>query len=82
MNENHMTQLDRYARHGGVHFTTHVSEQEINRYIDRLSEQKRASMYTVMKELEGAGLITIANDGVLADGEGRLGGSPDCGEPR
>jgi hypothetical protein len=32
--------------------------------------------------LEGAGLITIANDGVLADGEGRIGGSLDCGESR
>jgi hypothetical protein len=82
MSETPIGQFDRYARHGGIHFTTHVSEQEINQYVDQLSEQQRASMYTVMKELARAGLITIANDGVLTDGEGKIGGSEDCGESR
>jgi hypothetical protein len=80
MHSNHVIQLDRYARHGGVHFIAHVSEQEINRYVDQLPEQKRESMYTVMKELEKAAMITISNDGVLADGEGYLEGSSGCGE--
>jgi hypothetical protein len=32
----------------------------------------------VLKELEQAGMIVIHNDGVWADGEGKIGGSPDC----
>jgi hypothetical protein len=35
-------------------------------------------MFQVMKELEQANLITIIDDGVLADGEGKLGGSDEC----
>lgn len=67
-----------YARHGGVHFKQNVSEQEINRYVKSLPEEKRESMFQVMKELEAAGMITIFNDGVLADGEGKIGGSEGC----
>lgn len=70
--------FDLYARHGGVHFTPNASEQEINHYVNQLSEEKRESMFQVMKELEKAGLITIVNDGVWADGEGQLGGSQTC----
>jgi hypothetical protein len=35
-------------------------------------------MFQVMKELEAAGLITVYNDGLLADGEGKIGGSDEC----
>jgi hypothetical protein len=74
----HLVQLDMYARHGGVHFKLNVPGHEINRYVDQLPEEKRESMFQVMKELEQANLITIIDDGVLADGEGKLGGSDEC----
>ncbi|MBA4494069.1 hypothetical protein ACFO25_11040 [Paenactinomyces guangxiensis] len=70
--------LDHYARHGGVHFTLNVPEEEMNRYVRELPEQKRESMFQVMKELENAGLITVFNDGEFADGEGKIGGSSEC----
>lgn len=71
-------ELDFFAKHGGVHFTLHVPEEKLNQYVRNLPPQKRESMYTVMKELEAAGYITILNDGLFADGEGNLGGSNDC----
>ncbi|MFC7440127.1 hypothetical protein [Laceyella putida] len=69
---------EHFARHGGTHFRANVSEQEINAYVRSLPEEKRESMYEVMKELAAAGKITLLNDGVLADGEGRIGGSTEC----
>jgi len=69
---------EHYARHGGVHFIAHVPENQINRYIGELPEEKRESLYEVMKELENKGWISIVNDGVFADGEGKIGGSADC----
>lgn len=67
-----------FVRHGGVHFTAHVEETEINQYVDQLPESKKENMYEVMKELEKKGYITIHNDGLFADGEGELEGSKDC----
>jgi hypothetical protein len=32
----------------------------------------------VLSELKAAGLISIANDGLFADGEGKIGGSDEC----
>jgi hypothetical protein len=69
---------DLFARHGGIHFTAKVPEEEINRFVNQLPEHKCESMFTVMKELEKVGYITLHNDGVFADGEGQLGGSSEC----
>ncbi len=70
--------MEHFARHGGVHFTPNVPPEEINRFVNRLPEEKRDSMFHVMEELSKAGLITIHNDGILADGTGKIGGSDDC----
>ncbi|RAL23372.1 hypothetical protein [Thermoflavimicrobium daqui] len=69
---------DFFARHGGVHFTPNVTAKEINRFVDNLPEEKRESMFEVLQELSNAGLITLYNDGVFADGEGKIGGSNEC----
>jgi hypothetical protein len=70
--------VDLFAKHGGVHYRTNVPKQQINLYVRSLPEHKRQSMFQVMKELESAGMITIYNDGLFADGEGEVGGSQDC----
>lgn len=80
MNQSHKRNLDLFARHGGVHFSLNVPETELNQYVSEMSEKQRESMYNLMKELEQAGYITIANDGVFADGEGEIGGSKGCHE--
>jgi hypothetical protein len=70
--------MDHFARHGGVHFRANVPEQQINRFVASLPESRRSNMAQVMKELESAGMITILNDGIWADGEGKIGGSNEC----
>ena len=70
--------VDLFAEHGGVHYRTNVPKQQINLYVRSLPENKRQSMFQVMKELESAGMITIYNDGLFADGNGEVGGSQDC----
>jgi hypothetical protein len=70
--------LGHFARHGGVHFRTHAAPGEINRFIAGLPENKRESLFEVLSELKAAGLISIANDGLFADGEGKIGGSDEC----
>ncbi len=69
---------EHFARHGGVHYQTNVNKEQINLYVRSLPENRRQSMYQVMKELEAAGMITVINDGVLTDGEGKIGGNDDC----
>jgi hypothetical protein len=69
---------DHYARHGGVHFRNNVSAQEINSFVQQLSEDRKETFFEVFNELERAGLITMVNDHVFADGEGNIGGSQDC----
>lgn len=71
--ENH----DHYVRHGGVHFRTHVSPQEINNFTRKLPAGKRESLFEVLEQLDNAGLITIVNDHVFADGNGVVGGGED-----
>ncbi|HEY8341842.1 MAG TPA: hypothetical protein VIK75_02375 [Calditerricola sp.] len=69
---------EHFARFGGVHFRNNVPPEEINRFVRELPEEKRASMFAVLSELERAGLITVLNDGVFADGSGKIGGSDEC----
>jgi hypothetical protein len=69
-----------FSRHGGVHFTPRVPPETINQFVSQLPQERRESFYGVLKALQEAKLITIHNDGILADGEGRIGGSADCGD--
>jgi hypothetical protein len=62
----------------GVHFSNRVPPEEINRFVRELPPEKRESLFEVLKELEQAGMIVIHNDGIWADGEGKVGGSREC----
>ncbi len=65
---------DHFVRHGGVHFRTHVTPTEINNFVRKLPAGKRDSLFEVLEQLDHAGLITIVNDHVFADGDGVVGG--------
>ncbi|CAM5797455.1 MULTISPECIES: hypothetical protein [Brevibacillus] len=65
---------DHFVRHGGVHFRSHVSPQQINTFIGRLPAGKRESLFEVLDQLEKAGMITIYNDHLFTDGNGVVGG--------
>lgn len=65
---------DHYVRHGGVHFTLNATPEEINNYVRKLPAGKRDSLFEVMDHLDEAGLITVVNDHVFADGNGVVGG--------
>ncbi|CAM3307425.1 MULTISPECIES: hypothetical protein [Brevibacillus] len=71
---------EHFAKFGGVHFQSHVSPQEINRFIGRLPAGKRESLFEVLEQLEHAGLITVCNDHVFADGDGVIGGGEKNGQ--
>ncbi len=68
------TNHEHYARHGGVHFRNNVSPTEINNFVRKLPAGKRESLFEVLDELDKAGLITVVNDHVFADGHGVVGG--------
>lgn len=74
----HSHDNEHFARHGGVHFAPHASSDEINRFVRQLPAGKRDSLFEVLQELNRAGLISLYNDGVWTDGEGRIGGSDEC----
>lgn len=65
---------DHFVKHGGVHFRTHVSPVEINNFVRKLPAGKRESLFEVLEQLDQAGLITVVNDHVFADGDGVVGG--------
>ncbi|SMO68304.1 hypothetical protein [Melghirimyces algeriensis] len=77
-NEERPEEQEHFARHGGVHFTPNASPEIINRFVKNLPIERRESFYEIMKELSEADLITLHNDGILADGEGEIGGSDEC----
>ncbi|USG65466.1 hypothetical protein NDK47_25735 [Brevibacillus ruminantium] len=72
---------DHFVRHGGVHFRSLVSPQEINRFIGRLPAGKRESLFEVLDELEKAGKISLYNDQLFTDGNGVVGGGDPGSEP-
>ena len=37
-----------YLKYGGVHFVNNVSPEEINRFVNSLSEEERSSLYNVV----------------------------------
>jgi hypothetical protein len=65
---------DHFVRHGGVHFRLNATPQEINHFVKKLPAGKRDSLFEVMEQLDNAGLITLVNDHVFADGDGVVGG--------
>ncbi|ARU60645.1 hypothetical protein CBW65_05765 [Tumebacillus avium] len=69
---------ERYARHGGVHFTQKASPEEINNFVKNLPEDRRESLFEVLDELNSAGMIQIQNDGVFSDPYGNLHGTEGC----
>jgi hypothetical protein len=74
---------DHFVRHGGVHFRTNASPQEINNFVRKLPAGKRDSLFEVLEQLDQAGLITIYNDHLFADGSGVVGGGEQqSGEPQ
>lgn len=73
-----MKSKELFAKHGGVHFINQAPAEEINRFVRELPEEKRESLFEVLSALDEAGLIQIQNDGIFADGEGKIGGSSEC----
>jgi hypothetical protein len=69
---------EKYAAHGGVHFQQIRSNEEINQFVRSLPSEKRDSLFEVLDELDKAGMIRLVNDGVFADGTGRLHGTEGC----
>lgn len=65
---------EHFAKHGGVHFRTNASPQAINEFIRKLPAGKRESLFEVLDQLDQAGLITLCNDHLFADGHGVIGG--------
>ncbi|GAW93657.1 hypothetical protein [Calderihabitans maritimus] len=47
-----------YLKYGGIRFTAKVPPQDINRFVQKLPEEK-SSLYEVAKELADKGLIEI-----------------------
>jgi hypothetical protein len=78
MENKRSVQKDLYARHGGIHFKNNVPAEQINQFVKQLPDERRDNWFEVFSELETAGMITMVNDHVFADGEGKVGGSSDC----
>lgn len=68
---------EHFVKHGGVHFRTNVSPTEINNFIRKLPAGRRDSLFEVLEQLENAGLITVCNDQLFADGNGIVGGGDE-----
>lgn len=62
--------MDRYAKHGGIHFEQLAPASEINRFVNQLPQSDRENLFEVLDHLNHAGLIKLINDGVYTDGEG------------
>lgn len=71
---------EHFVRHGGVHFRNNASPQEINNFVRKLPAGKRDSLFEVMEQLDNAGLITVVNDHLFADGNGTIGGGEQEGK--
>jgi hypothetical protein len=50
---------EHYLKYGGVKFIKNVPPEQINRFVRKLPEEKRQSLYLVAKELAEHGLIQI-----------------------
>lgn len=48
-----------YLKYGGARFVNNAAPEEINRFVNNLSEEERTSLYSVVNLLRREGLIRI-----------------------
>ena len=48
-----------YLKYGGVRFVDNATPEEINSFVDRLSDTQRRSLFNVVTLLEEEGLISL-----------------------
>ncbi|HHT42296.1 MAG TPA: hypothetical protein GX014_02740 [Firmicutes bacterium] len=48
-----------YLKYGGVRFVQNAPPEEINSFVNSLSEEERSSLYNVVTRLKDEGLITL-----------------------
>lgn len=48
-----------YLKYGGVRFVNNSTPEEINAFVNRLSDDERRSLYSVVSLLEDQGYITL-----------------------
>ena len=53
---------ERILKFGGVKFRNLVPPVKINRYVDRLPNNKRESLFEIASSLQEAGLINVCNE--------------------
>ena len=53
---------ERVMKYGGVKFRNLVPPVKINRFVNKLPDERKESLFEVAKELSNAGLIKILND--------------------
>lgn len=49
----------KYLKYGGVRFINNAPPEEINAFVNSLSEEERSSLYNVVVRLEEEGLISL-----------------------
>jgi hypothetical protein len=60
---------DKYIKYGGMKFEQKAPAREINRFVNKLPEEKRQSMHQVVTELDDANLIDLKNEVTTIDDE-------------
>lgn len=50
---------EKVVKFGGVVFHNNVDPDEINKFVRELPQQKKDSLFEVIKELDAQGLITV-----------------------
>lgn len=48
-----------YLKYGGVRFINNAAPEEINRFVNSLSDEERTSLYSVVSLLRKEGLISL-----------------------
>lgn len=48
-----------YLKYGGVRFVNNATPEEINHFVNSLSDEERYSLYSVVNLLEKEGLISL-----------------------
>ncbi len=48
-----------YLKYGGVRFVKNAAPEEINRFVNSLADNERASLYSVVDRLRREGLISL-----------------------
>lgn len=50
---------EKVVKFGGIAFHNNVEPEEINKFVRELPQQKKDSLFEVLKELDAQGLITF-----------------------